>query len=75
MNDRKYYQLDPEHVKKLLDVFDATGTAVFFKGNIKPDHYRPGPALARGLPDDLPRRDADPAACAARKWQSSMVGR
>lgn len=35
MNDRKYYQPDPEHVKKLLDVFDATGTAVFFKGNIK----------------------------------------
>lgn len=31
---RKYYQPDPAHISKLLDVFDNTQTPVFFKGNI-----------------------------------------
>jgi protein gp37 len=34
-NGRTYYQPDPEHIAGLLDVFDATNTPVFFKGNIK----------------------------------------
>ncbi len=34
-NRRKYYQPNPEHIQKLLDLFDATNTPVFFKGNLK----------------------------------------
>jgi protein gp37 len=30
------YQPDPGHVRRLLELFDATGTPVFFKGNIGP---------------------------------------
>lgn len=36
MNGRKYFQPDPGHIRKLLDVFDQSETPVFFKGNIKP---------------------------------------
>lgn len=35
-NGPKYFQPDPDHVARLLDVFDAVGTPVFFKGNLKP---------------------------------------
>jgi len=31
---RKHYQPDPDHVVRLLKVFDASSTPVFFKGNI-----------------------------------------
>lgn len=34
-NGRRYYQPDPEHIRKLLLVMDATRTPVFFKGNIR----------------------------------------
>jgi protein gp37 len=34
-NGPRYYQPEPEHVRRLLDLFDAAGT-VFFKGNIRP---------------------------------------
>ena len=32
---RKYFQPNPEYVKSLLEVMDATQTAVFYKGNIR----------------------------------------
>lgn len=32
---REYYQPDPSHVQNLLNLFDETGTPVFFKGNLK----------------------------------------
>ena len=32
----KYFQPDPEHIRKLLTVMDATRTPVFYKGNIRP---------------------------------------
>lgn len=35
-NGPRYYQPDAAHVKPLLKLFDATGTSIFFKGNIKP---------------------------------------
>ncbi len=35
-NGRTYYQPDADHVARLLDIFDASGTAVFFKGNVRP---------------------------------------
>ncbi len=35
-NGRRYYQPDPEHIRKLLLVMDATRTPVFYKGNIRP---------------------------------------
>ncbi len=31
----RYFQPDPEHVRRLLDVLDDTETPVFYKGNIK----------------------------------------
>jgi len=31
---RQYFQPEPDHVARLLDVFDATHTPVFYKGNI-----------------------------------------
>lgn len=60
MNDRKYFQPDPEHTRKLLDVFDATGTPVFFKGNIKPTFERgfDDPRLDRWR-EDFPARYRD----------------
>jgi protein gp37 len=33
-NGRHYFQPDPEHIRKLLVVMDATRTPVFYKGNI-----------------------------------------
>jgi hypothetical protein len=33
-NGRRYFQPDPEHIRRLLLVMDATGTPVFYKGNI-----------------------------------------
>src|SRR5262249_13179039 len=33
---KKYFQPDAAHIRKLLEVMDATGTPVFYKGNIKP---------------------------------------
>jgi protein gp37 len=35
MNNGRYYQPEPDHVAKLLEVFDRSGTPVFFKGNVK----------------------------------------
>jgi protein gp37 len=32
---RKYFQPDPEHIRKLLALMDRTTTPVFFKGNIR----------------------------------------
>lgn len=34
-NGPRYFQPDPQHVDRLLDVLDAQGVAVFYKGNIK----------------------------------------
>ena len=34
-NGPKYYQPDPGHIKRLLELMDATETPVFFKGNIE----------------------------------------
>jgi protein gp37 len=31
---RKYFQPDPKNIRKLLEVLDATGTPMFFKGNL-----------------------------------------
>ena len=31
----RYFQPDPDHIRNLLTLMDATGTPVFFKGNIK----------------------------------------
>ena len=48
----------------MLDVFD-TGTAVFFKGNIKQTITDLGLRLLAEDFDDLPRRDVDPHQCCA----------
>lgn len=34
-NGPKYFQPDPDHVKRLLELMDKTRTPVFFKGNIE----------------------------------------
>ena len=34
-NGKHYFQPDPEHIRKLLVVMDATKTPVFYKGNIR----------------------------------------
>lgn len=33
---QKYFQPDPDHIRRLLKVMDASGTPVFYKGNIRP---------------------------------------
>src|SRR5205823_5696527 len=33
---RRYFQPDAEHIRRLLELMDATKTPVFYKGNIKP---------------------------------------
>lgn len=39
-NGRQMYQPQPEWVQNVLDVLDAQGTKVFFKGNLKWDEWR-----------------------------------
>lgn len=39
-NGRTYYQPNPEHVNRLLDVLDANNCPVFFKGNLEWDARR-----------------------------------
>lgn len=39
-NGRVYYQPEAEHVQNLLDVLDAQGVPVFFKGNLKWQPWR-----------------------------------
>lgn len=34
-NGPTYYQPNPDHISRLLDIFDESNTPVFFKGNVK----------------------------------------
>ncbi|MCP4427416.1 MAG: DUF5131 family protein [Chloroflexi bacterium] len=86
-NGRKKYQPNPEHVARLLEVFDATGTAVFFKGNIRPlfdenpwlgrwredfpTHYRDGSAIPAVM-----RREDEAAAhgwALNAEWETAVM--
>jgi protein gp37 len=57
----RYYQPDPEHIRRLLTVMDASHTPVFFKGNIKPlfeQHDLGTPVLNRWR-EDFPAQYPD----------------
>jgi hypothetical protein len=61
----RYFQPDPEHIRRLLRTMDAGSTPVFFKGNIRPSIAAGlgSPELDRwreDFPRPLPRRLADP---------------
>lgn len=57
-NGRRYYQPEAGHVDRLLDVLDAQGVAVFYKGNIKPlfETYDFGTAGKNRWREDFPVR-------------------
>lgn len=59
-NGRRYYQPKAAHVDALLDVLDGQGTAVFYKGNIKPlfETYDFGTAAKNRWREDFPVRPA-----------------
>jgi protein gp37 len=77
---RRYYQPEAAHVRRLLEVMDATGTPVFYKGNLRPlfaGHDFGSDELNRWR-EDFPRsyRDGRPipavvrrqALCEQRGW-------
>ena len=68
---RRYYQPDVGHVRKLLEVMDATGTPVFFKGNIKPlfDSHDLGSEELNRWREDFPAayRDGRPIPAVVRR--------
>lgn len=65
-NGPKYFQPERNHVASLLDLFDRSGTAVFFKGNLRP--LIEGGTLGRWR-EDFPvlGRDGEPIAAVARR--------
>lgn len=74
-NGPKYFQPDPEHVSKLLDVFDAipNQVPVFFKGNIKP-LLKAHPTLGR-FREDFPgfyEKDGSPIAAVWRRQEMCL---
>jgi protein gp37 len=60
-NGRHYFQPNPEHIRKLLEVMDATGTPVFYKGNIRAlfEQNDLGTAELNRWREDFPRRYRD----------------
>ena len=67
---RRYFQPDAEHVRRLLKVMDATGTPVFYKGNIRPTFKTDlgSPALNRWREDfPLVYRDGRPIPAVVRR--------
>jgi hypothetical protein len=68
----RYFQPDPGHVRRLLELLDATGTPVFFKGNLRPlfDGHDFGSDALNRWREDVPivYRDGTPIpAVAARQ--------
>jgi protein gp37 len=84
-NGRRYFQPDPEHVRRLLLVMDATGTPVFYKGNIGPlfDAHDLGTDDLNRWREDFPHsyRDGTPIPAVLRRdrmaqaygWMPSRV--
>jgi len=80
---RRYFQPDPRHIRRLLEVLDRTGTPVFYKGNISPMFAANdlGNAELNRWREDFPHRYRDgtpiPAVaqrqreCEARGWPRS----
>ena len=66
MNERKYYQPAAAHIDRLLDVFDRSGTPVFYKGNIKAtfDTYDFGTTAKNRWREDFPVRPSGRGATA-----------
>jgi hypothetical protein len=76
-NGPRYFQPDPEHVRKLLVVLDATRTPVFYKGNVRglfAAHDLGGAELNRWR-EDFPAayRDGTPIPAVARRARQSEV--
>jgi hypothetical protein len=72
-NGRRYFQPDPEHIRKLLLVTDATRTPVFYKGNIREMFERNdlGTEELTRWREDFPGayRDGTPIPAVARREQ------
>jgi protein gp37 len=70
-NGRRYFQPDPDHIRKLLLVMDATGTPVFYKGNIREmfDANDLGTDELNRWREDFPRsyRDGSPIPAVIRR--------
>ncbi len=68
---KKYYQPLPEHIAPLLDLCDAAGTAVFFKGNIKPmfDAHDLGSARLNRWREDFPIGANGPSAAVIQRQE------
>lgn len=75
---KKYFQPDPEHVRKLLKLMDTTKTPVFFKGNIGPlfEAHDFGTAALNRWREDFPITDnrGPIAAVAARQRNCLKYG-
>lgn len=63
-NGKKYYQPEPGCVQRLLDIFDATQTPVFFKGNLE---WRP-------RREDFPYVEGSAAAVVRRQAMAKLHG-
>ncbi len=75
-NGRRYYQPDARHVDRLLDVVDAQGVAIFYKGNIKPlfSTWDFGTAAKNRWREDFPVRPAPAPAVVRRQRLARQHG-
>lgn len=68
----RYFQPDPQHVARLLELMDATKTPVFFKGNLKPTFANDlGSQALNRWREDFPAtyRNGDPIPAVARRQE------
>jgi protein gp37 len=77
---RKYFQPNPDNVRRLLTIMDATRTPVFYKGNVRPlfqTHDLGSPDLNRWREDfptayrtgsSIPAVESRQRICEARGW-------
>jgi protein gp37 len=72
-NGGRYYQPDPEHIRRLLTVMDSTRTPVFYKGNIQGlfEENDLGSEELNRWREDFPEiyRDGSPIPAVARRGQ------
>lgn len=66
-NGRAYFQPEASHIQKLLDIFDATNTPVFFKGNIRPLITKMGGRWREDFPATY--RDGSPIPAVLRRQE------
>lgn len=75
-NGPRYFQPDPDHVRRLMTILDATNTPVFFKGNLRPLFRNDlGSEQLNRWREDLPAtyHTGEPIAAVARRQEQCRL--